>query len=217
MREPTTARCPRRILRFVRPTRLRSDRTDPCAEGRWCGSSCPGTSTSPSPSQRPGALPGRGHRPPPQHLSIDMTGVDFLSSTGLRAVVNTNHNRRGVLGWLHLLGDRTNRRVWRVTGLAGRRHSGDEQACADTRRSARTARPTRQLTYLCRRGHRGRVRHRARHRPRRLVHRRAAARRRPQPVPVHGPLRCRPRDHQRVSTSTSHSGRSWIGAFRVMT
>jgi anti-sigma B factor antagonist len=49
----------------------------------------------------------------PRHLILDLTGVEFLASSGLGLLIAVSYGDDGIQGWRHLLGVTGNRRVER--------------------------------------------------------------------------------------------------------
>ncbi len=55
----------------------------------------------------------------PSHVVLDMTGVTFLSSHGVRLLIDAHEGGHDIHGDLHLTGVRSNRSVRRVLDLTG--------------------------------------------------------------------------------------------------
>jgi anti-sigma B factor antagonist len=49
----------------------------------------------------------------PEHLILDLTGVEFMASSGLALLITARANEEGIRGYLHLLGVTGNRAVER--------------------------------------------------------------------------------------------------------
>jgi anti-anti-sigma factor len=55
----------------------------------------------------------------PAHLVLDLSGIRFLASSGVGAILSAMHNADGIRGQLHLIGVTDNPAVARVLDLAG--------------------------------------------------------------------------------------------------
>ena len=65
-------------------------------------------------------MPGPGHATGPQHLILDLSGVEFMASSGLALLITARANEQDIRGYLHLLGVIDNRAVQRPLAAVAR-------------------------------------------------------------------------------------------------